>query len=272
MSSCSLKVKMKTIILSLFLCCSKTFSTDISCDESSSTDSVCWFRNLNLPRNEVNYKIYQPKITEAVIRESKIAVITSEFCKTFPLITYFSAAYQSVRVVSEDAFTSCENVERINLECNFIKILPENLFASNYKLKMLQLSINKIIGISQNQFRNNSKLRDLRLNNNHLSEFPAESVKNTRLEILFLYSNDIFDLDDVDELVKLPKLKDMALNDNLFPCKRLRQIVDRFKEKGINSLPWIIDYIDRGHKMGYVDGLSCIDDEEENSKTENSVE
>lgn len=251
---------MKVPILLIFMC-STTFAQQLFCDDATSTATICYFRGYKLSRNDVNYRVNNniPTAVEVKCPSTKIAVLTSEFCRAFPLMTFFQGPNLNLELILEDAFENCEKIERIDLYDNNLHVIPEYLFAKNTNLRILFLNDNKLFGIMPNQFQSNSKLWWLQLEENDLQEFPIDYVRNTQLSHLLLNTNNIIDI-DVDELVRLPNIQQISINDNIFPCFRAKYILDRLAQWGI-TIREATKSKSRIFHMGTVNGnFECVRD------------
>lgn len=109
---------------------------------------------------------------------------------------------------------SMKNIQRINLDGNFIKELPKDKIDKTKceKLETISLDNNNISEIPE-QFLQLDQIKDLSIANNRLSKIPSFIDKLSKLETLRISHNDIQELPE--DITKIKTLKSLSA----YECK-----------------------------------------------------
>lgn len=195
------------------------------------------FRVATLTLKNYKFTPYAP-VPNAVInfdiKESVVPVITSDICTTFPKIKTFMAANQGIEIIEEYAFNNCTEVTLICIRYNNIHKLGKGIFSKTKQLQELNIHGASLEQIDGDLFSNLSEMIELVYPANGLKELPVHAIKNMKkLKLLYIYSNDLTNLDADGFIQNLPNLKRIYLNDNNFQCDRLVEIVQSFEAKNI---------------------------------------
>lgn len=223
----------------------------------------CFLQNVYLLRDQPRYTpistLPYNEIESVAFYNQKLAILSQDFCDSFPRLWSFYAASNKIEIVDKNAFASCFRVKFIDISDNQIQVLPAELFRNNFQLISLTLQVNKIGQIADDQFERNVNLQTLFLNLNELQTFPASAIRNCKiLDWLILYSNNFYEFDSVTVIANAPKLAFVALNGNMLPCSRIRGMLNHFEEAGI-LLDDRLQPRSRPFRMTEVDGYTCID-------------
>lgn len=127
-------------------------------------------------------------------------------------------------------------MRELGLEKNQIKQLDDDLFAEMPNIGLLSISENNLTNVSPELFRNNKKVTQL-----------------------FMYSNDLSDVDAEQIMKFLPILRYLYLDDNEISCTRVVQIYNLLQSKRIYCLPTGSKKI-RDYPQETVVGLLCKPD------------
>lgn len=134
-----------------------------------------------------------------------------------------------------NAFSSCDNLEILQMLGSRIKELPSMLFSNNKKIQLLEIKWTPIENISDMLFSGLSNLNELILDSLHLTEFPVEALSRSyskRLDRVDIYNSYLRDL-HVELIVWLwPNITRIGYDDNDIKCNRVEQINAVMKANG----------------------------------------
>lgn len=210
---------------------------DISQVPCSFFGNKCTISSLTLTSKNYTFVPVAPDARAVVkfeIKNSVVSVLTSNICTTFNNLETFTAVQQHIEIVEDYAFNNCTAVKDINLEHNNIHKLGTGIFSRTKKLERLHILGASLEHIDVDLFSNLGELNQLLFGANGLKELPLAAIKNLKnLQLFFLYSNELSDLDAKGLVENLPSLKSIYINDNNFHCDRLIEIIDTFNARKI---------------------------------------
>lgn len=238
------KLKLTNLLILLMILKVKLFNCDISqvsCVMNRS-NTKCSIFNLTVTSKNYTFVPVAPDSRVVINFEmvkSIVSVLTSNICTTFTKLYSFTAINQHIEIVEDYAFNNCTEIIYINLERNSIHQLGTGCFSNTKKLQRLRILGGSLPHIDIDLFSNLGELKQLLFGDIGLKEVSMEAVKNLKkLESLYLYSNDLADLDAAGLVENLVSLKSVYINDNNFHCDRLIEIIDIFEARKIE----ITDY------------------------------
>ncbi|KAL7015051.1 hypothetical protein ACKWTF_016263 [Chironomus riparius] len=135
-------------------------------------------------------------------------------CRQFTALRDLVAMSSFVEVLSQQSFSECRALERLDLSYNEIATVDDNTFVNSPLLRELNLANNRITRLNSNSFAG-TRIRVLTLSNNRLFEFSPEwdrPIENT-LEELDLYRNYIQQIESTT-FSNLRALRNLDLNNN----------------------------------------------------------
>lgn len=232
------------------------------CDHSERPEN-CDLFNVHTLRDQSRYKIISTlpynEVDSVTFYLQKLAVMSPDFCETFPRLRTLYAASNEIEVIDQNAFVACYALKSLNMGDNRIQVLPADLFRNNFQLSSLVLQVNRIGKIADNLFEHNYSLQFLFLGINNLDAFPVSAVKNCKqLTWILLYSNNIFDFNATELIRAVPSLTEVMINGNMMPCSQIREMSGAFREASVLE---DLNFVPRSRPflMGEVFGYQCID-------------
>lgn len=173
-------------------------------------------------------------VNKIEIKSSTVPVLTSDICTTFPKLKNFIAPEQHIEIIEDYAFNNCTELIEINLERNNIHKLGKGVFSNAKQLQRLHILGASLEQFDTDLFSNLTELKQIVYGASGLKELPVVAIKNLKkLQYLYLYSNELSDLDAEGLIENLPNLKTIYINDNNFHCDRLIEIMAAFKAENI---------------------------------------
>lgn len=179
-------------------------------------ESICKLENIRQDPIQIDFKInaiHPDKIKYLEITNSIIPVWTDVVCETFP------------------------NLEKIKAENNGLEQIIPKAFKKCRKLKDLQLGYNEILLIQPGTFEMMSNLQILDLSHNELTSFSGRAVRGLdKLNFLYINSNQIFDVNELEIIAECPHLEFIFFDDNNLRCKRIRNILTNFRDNNVSAM------------------------------------
>lgn len=209
-------------------------TSEYTCNKT--VDGICELSSISI--DTANY-YFQSKNSTTIhtltITNSNVTFLSKNLCYHFSNLLKLSAKTVSLQFIPVAAFETCLAIKAIDLSNNLIKEIADGTFAGLKHLSTLNLY------------------------NNEMRFFDPEVIKgSTGIEQLALVSNHLLDLDE-EKLVKyLPRLKTVYLNDNEFPCDRVKAIREVFLKKNVAMSRITILEKQRGFEMESMDDMSCM--------------
>lgn len=169
--------------------------------------------------------------------------LTHELCDAFPDLKNLQVQKSSLQTIAKNAFRTCRTLEIINLWWNDLTTLDPDTFASNTELTEVVFSANEITFIDMSMFSHLKFLTNLALNDNMLTVLDVRSMAPlSKLTSINLGNNFLIELDEEEFVKKVPYLKQIYLEGNLFECSRMGEIITRFNESRVSVLIFDTDY------------------------------
>lgn len=135
-------------------------------------------------------------------------------CRQFNALRDLVVMSSFVEVISQQSFSECRALERLDLSYNEIATVDDNTFSNSQLLRELNLANNRITRFNPNSFAG-TRIRVLGLSFNRLFEFSPEwdrPIEGT-LEDLDLYRNYIQQVESTT-FANLRALRNLNLNNN----------------------------------------------------------
>lgn len=204
-----------------------------NCKEDGKT--VCDLLNVRQNASQKHFKIIPHRdvslITTVYFRNSNMEILTEDACDALPYVETFWAENAGLTSIDGNALTKCTKLQNVFLHENSLVSLPLGLFDTNFGLEAVQLQRNKLTEIDGNLFKNNPNLMEIYFHKNMLEKFSfsAELPVMRDLGMINLNDNLLSDIDVEMFIEKCPNLKEMRLDNNIFPCDRQEQIKKALK-------------------------------------------
>lgn len=260
-------LKFRNIFLCILFASSIVLAEKYQCFQQY--EHKCILNDLNVTQDD---PIIEPIARNAstvkiVLLHGIVPVLTRHICDTFgSTLESFEANNVSLEEIAEDTFFNCRKLSRLHLDENKIVKLHEKAFRGMYQLTKLWFR-RASVPLEELYLRDSHNLKMLSFGVCNITSFPVETIrKNVRLENLeelYLYSNNLFDLEFEKLLKYAPNLKKIYLADNNFKCSRLAEILAIARSQKISIDSWYDpDYeIPRSYTPYNIKGIHCLDDE-----------
>lgn len=237
--------------------------------EISNFGTRCDIKELNLTREnfEIEPETDNPSAIEDIRLHGIVPILSARrICQELPNLKKITAKGVSLKKIQENAFQGCENILDLYLQNNNFRKLERNSFKGLSNVQNLRVYGGKIPAIDLD-LTDSQQLSSLGFSNLSISVFfPKILSGQTNLKLLFLCSNNFFDL-DVEGIVKYaPNLKVIYLNDNNFKCSRVAKVLKLLKTKNITASTNTGDrrLKTRDYTPKKVDGIHCLGEEQWN--------
>lgn len=206
-------------------------------------------------------------------RNSTLQILTEELCNAFPNLTEVRLTNLSLKHIEKSAFYQCKQLINLNIWMNNFSHMDQDIFSENHRLIELNLQNNGLEVVHGQMFDKMTQLTFLNLAENALRELPVhEFPVLENLTYLFLHSNNLTDLDERELKVKFPSLQYININNNLFPCDRLKTIIDSLKIRKIKLLSWYEQiYLNRDLDLSTVEDILCVTKKQESEEKETKM-
>lgn len=189
-----------------------------------------------------------------------VPVLSSGICRAMPNLKKLSASSVSMEEIERNALAGCKKLEKLDLFYNNFVKLDKNTFKGLTSLKQLRLYGGRIQEFDLD-LTDQKELTQLGLEKLDIIVFPADILREQKnLKELFLYSNNLFDLDVEGILKYTPNLEIIRLSDNNFKCARLKEILTVLKEKNIKAEALRYALMQRNYKPDKIEGIHCLSD------------
>lgn len=259
-------INMKFIYFGVLLLAYNTFVTgqsvvEIDCTIESAL-SGCIFENIELTNTNYRFKplARSPELVKNLeFKNSSVAGFSRTICDTFSNLERIVINDIKLEFFEEGALDNCPKLVYLYVHMNRLESLPKNLFKYNKEVQIITLERNVLKSLDRKQFSGLEKLGFLDVSGNYLEEFHVDSVTDTDLSVLYLYSNDISYLNMESIIDALPNLQFIGYNNNELPCDRVRYMNALAEENGI--LVYDNTYSrKRFYETDSVDDIECLPD------------
>lgn len=239
--------------------------------ECTQNRDICTFDDIMLSRSGYRFRPLASNASEVklvVIKNSSIEWFSSDMCRYFPNLKEIDIFGAGLQGFDGDALLGCRELEVFESTGDQITTIPLSLFWGNRKtIRTIAFYGAPIERIDHDQFAELTELRFLTIAGSRVSHFPAESIRNSEYLIgLYLYGNNLLDLDGEYILKKFSQLRSVAFSDNDMVCSRVQELNELFVYNGIDSYWWVHERAKprpKDVKTSKHWGVICIIDPEE---------
>lgn len=135
-----------------------------------------------------------------------------------------------IRTLNSESFGYLDSLEHLDLSSNYLCHLPFGVFKHLDTLKELNLAHNKLRALTVSSFSGLTNLIRLNISKNRLAEFDAVSLLPfMHISTLDVSKNSLFFLDSVAVHMSAPTLRVVVIDDNLWSCTLLQNLIQSFK-------------------------------------------
>jgi hypothetical protein len=190
--------------------------------------------------------------------------IVKDVGKSDPELTWFDGNDKGYEEIDENAFMHCDKLIYIELDDNNWQKIPQKTFKDKglNKLDILWISGGNIPGLDLD-LTDLKQLEWLIIRNMSINVLPSKTFDGLEnLIYLFLQSNNLFDIDIEGILQFTPKLKKIYLNDNIFKCSRLSEIIPYLKNKNVEPRTYIWNKRQRNYTPQKINNIGCLSDDQ----------
>lgn len=181
-------------------------------------------------------------------------------CKSFGLWCYIEGLQLTRENSKIVPVVTDPSVEYIQLK-GTVPILSRGIcesFSSWIQFYAFEVSMEEI---EDDAFQGCNELVYVNLQENNLIKVGVNAFKGlSKLEELWLWSNQLFDFDIEGILTNHRNLKEICLADNNFKCSRLREILDFLKTKNIKVDPYVRQLRKRDYTPDKIEDIHCLSD------------
>lgn len=153
-----------------------------------------------------------------------------------------------------------------------LEVLTNDICNAFPEIEVLYGNSVSLTAINHNALEKCRRLTEISLSDNKLTHFPYDiCAGKTNLTTIWLYSNNLMDLDVTKMMKSCVNLNIIYLNDNDIACSKMYKIISLFKTQNVSVMA-AQDTKVRDYDMGGIAGVSCIPDENwiEGNKEENN--
>ncbi|KAF2899938.1 hypothetical protein ILUMI_06245 [Ignelater luminosus] len=152
-------------------------------------------------------------------------------------IMALNLSYNQIAILHTESLKGLENLEILDLQHNKLCYIPLGIFQYVQTIKDLNLSGNKIRAFSPGTFSGLKNLLSLNLAENEFSEFDASALLPlAKISNLDISNNGLYYLDAHSVHTNAPTIRTLTINDNLWSCSLLTNLVQFFKSVNIDTL------------------------------------
>ncbi|KAJ8922535.1 hypothetical protein NQ315_007565 [Exocentrus adspersus] len=189
-----------------------------------------------------------------ILSNNKIVELPHDLFKGVLTLLTLSLDNNNIKKIHKEAFAGLDSLEYLELQNNHLCHLPLGLFKDLRTLRVLNLADNKLTRFSLGTFSGLSQLNGLILANNSIKVFDgADLLPLYHLAKLDLSGNIIYYLDSNGIYVNAPSIRYLHVEDNIFSCQLLTNVLQYFKGKGVDIVT------NRGrYDVQNINGIACI--------------
>lgn len=174
-------------------------------------------------------------VTVVEVKDSKIPLLTDEFCKTFPNLRILALRECFVERIQNTALSACTNLLQFSIQGNNVTEVSPKLFMNNSKIMKVKFSYNQLTYVDVKIFEPTKNLSRLDLSGNLLVHFDFRTMPFLPyLEKIWIHGNNLLDLDEYAVVEKFPILRLIEYGDNLLDCQNLKKINETFAKNNIS--------------------------------------
>ncbi|KAG5875297.1 hypothetical protein JTB14_028447 [Gonioctena quinquepunctata] len=161
-----------------------------------------------------------------------------------------------IKEITYDSFAGLDVLETLELQDNLLCYLPIGTFRDLKSLVLLNLANNKLSKFPKGTFSGLRDLQTLILANNSIDVFDGtELLPIHHLNKLDISGNNIFYFDSHMILSSVPSMRYLLIENNLFYCSHLVNIIQYFKGKGVGIVTNAGKY-----DIQNINGIACVED------------
>lgn len=208
--------------------------------------TYCTIKNFHSNKTHFNWQISLPILSTSIItfKNSSIEKLGPGIClPEMILVNDYSTSIKNLQLsnlkieeITYNAFDKCMKLEILNLSNNKLESLHPTTLIKNENLRIVDLSHNLFKKLETYDFL--SQISELDLSHNQLSAFSTDLIKVMKsMETLRVSYNKLFDINAKKMTEHMPYLRFLALGNNYFRCRRIRDIHEIFRAKNISVDP-----------------------------------
>lgn len=233
------------------------------------------FRNLtklqflNLAHNAIEefspkIFVYIVQLLDLNLQNNSLSIINNVTFSELRDLMKLDLSWNSITQIDVQAFHQNAHLKYLNLASNDIRNISNGLFRINNKLLQLDLSRNEIQYLPRGIFNNLTNLNHLHLNHNRLTKLDAGIVFNLDyLRNLYVDNNELINFNAPSLLNYTHKLQFISLDNNLWDCNYLENILAHLKNKNINVR------LGNEYRLEHINGIRCEEFESVNDDYQN---
>lgn len=253
----------KFLVIPVLIYVNAAYGAEYLCEISDSGER-CHIRELNLTSEDYHVEPVADNLNaiKIVHLEGTVPILTNGVCEVMPNLVRFFAENVSLEEIQANAFQGCDNLYELYLYGNNFVNFDRSAFKGMSNLREIWVSGGNVSSIDLD-LSDSKKLTVLALRNMGINVFPAETLREQiHLRDLYLYSNNLFDLDVERILQYTPYLRKINLGDNNFKCSRLREMLDILKLRNVEANSFIRHERERDYYPDDINGIHCLTDEQ----------
>lgn len=174
-------------------------------------------------------------VSSVAVCHSKVPLMTNELCRAFPNLRTIEMEKVHLKQIQDEALSFCINLSELDITHNNLTEVKPNLFINNPAITKIDFSSNQLTYVDVKVFEPIKNLKYLNLGDNFLVHLDFRAMPLLlSLKRLWIQGNNLLDVDEFAVIQKLPNLKEIAFNDNLFDCRNLKLMIETFKKVNLN--------------------------------------
>ncbi|KAF5301693.1 hypothetical protein FQR65_LT08780 [Abscondita terminalis] len=174
-------------------------------------------------------------------------------------IMALNISFNQIGILHMNSFKGLKNTEILDLQHNHICYIPLGLFQHLQVLKDLNLKGNRLRACVPGTFSGLKSLLSINLANNDFSEFdPSVMLPMGKISNLDISRNNLYYLDAHSVRMNAPTLRTLIINDNLWSCSILTNLIQYFKSVNIDTTSMDVGRYDVTNINGVVCSIGSI--------------
>lgn len=236
----------------------------------------CIFKNI---KTTVDQPLFYPtaenplEVNALKFVDSSIEVLTNEICRAFPNLDSLTATSVDLKRIDDVALKQCSKLTFVSFFNNFLESIPTDFFKYNPHLTSFIFQKNLLKKFEPTILIDLPKLTGFSLSENYINDLSFDEFPYLyKLEKLYLYRNELNDLNVFKMAKKFPNLKEIYLDDNPFDCGKLGIILTALKQLNITIKFLGAKKRTRRYVLSLIENVDCylqiLEDVEEKNKVE----
>lgn len=190
-----------------------------------------------------------------ILRDNLIEELTANAFKGSRVILSLDLSRNRLRLLNQGSFDHLEGLEYLDLQGNRLCYVPLGVFRNLSVLKELNLAGNKISRLGFGSFSGLGNLLLLNLSGNSIGEFDDGCLLAfNQITTLDLSRNGLNYLDVVGVHSSAPSLRRINIDDNLWSCSTLKNLVQYLKSVHLD----VVNYSKR-YTVPNIYGIACTE-------------